>query len=80
MMEWVTGLYIKYASVQNHKYNLRMINKYSWNVKGLNRPGKLQILENTIENFTLISISEAHWKRTGHFVTTKGNFPSTFFK
>jgi len=50
-----------------------MIKLCNWNARGLNRPGKLQILENTIKNIAVTGISETHWKTTGHFTTTDGN-------
>ncbi|KAL4112803.1 hypothetical protein QTP88_016532 [Uroleucon formosanum] len=80
-VKWATGydgvgnraLHRKYVSGRNqriHKYNPTMIKLCSWNVRGLNRPGKLPILEDTIKNIAVTGVSETHWKTTGHFTTT----------
>jgi len=54
-----------------------MIKLCSWNVRGLNRPGKLPILEIIIKNIAVTGVSETHWKTTGHFTTTNGNLVIT---
>ncbi|CAG4964895.1 unnamed protein product [Colias eurytheme] len=47
----------------------------TWNVRGLNQPGKLQIVENEMErkNVQLLGISETHWNGQGHFTSDLGN-------
>jgi len=50
-----------------------MIKLCSWNVRGLNKPGKLPILENIIKNIAVTGVSETHWKTTDHFTMTNGN-------
>jgi len=83
-VKWATGydgvgnraLHRKYASGRNqriHKYNPTMIKLCSWNVRGLNRQGKLPILEDTIKNIAVTGVSETYWKTTGHFTKTNGN-------
>lgn len=74
-VKWATGndgvgnrpLHRKYASGRNHKSNSTMIKLCSWNVRGLNRPKKLPILEKIIENIVVTEISETDWRTTGHF-------------
>lgn len=41
----------------------------TWNVRGLNQPGKLQIVENEMQrkNVHLLGLSETHWKGRGHY-------------
>lgn len=50
-----------------------MLKICSWNVRGLNRPGKLAIVENNVNNIAITGLSETHWKKIGHFTTSNGN-------
>lgn len=48
-----------------------MLKIYNWNVRGLNRSGKLAIVENNVNNIAITGISETHWKETGSFYNIK---------
>lgn len=50
-----------------------MIKLGSWTFRGLNRPVKLPLLENTIKNIGVTGVLETHWKTTGHITMTNGN-------
>jgi len=58
---------------QKHKHNPTMLKICSWNVRGLNRPGKLAIIENNVNNIAITGLSETHWKEIGNFTTSNGN-------
>ncbi|KAL4711368.1 hypothetical protein ACJJTC_019209 [Scirpophaga incertulas] len=47
----------------------------TWNVRGLNQPGKLGIVENEMrrKKVHLLGLSETHWKGQGHFTSELGN-------
>ncbi|CAG4977923.1 unnamed protein product [Colias eurytheme] len=60
----------------NTRKSLRVPHRFgTWNVRGLNQPGKLQIVENEMErkNVQLLGISETHWNGQGHFTSDLGN-------
>ncbi|PZC71182.1 hypothetical protein B5X24_HaOG213934 [Helicoverpa armigera] len=46
----------------------------TWNVRGLNQPGKLQTVENEMrrKNVHLLGLSETHWKGQGHCTSDSG--------
>lgn len=50
-----------------------MMKLCTWNVRGLNAPGKMQLLERTIEKMAITGIAETHWKKSGHFQSEEGN-------
>lgn len=50
-----------------------MLKICSWNVRVLNRPEKLTIVENNVNNIAITGLSEPHWKEIGHFTTSNGN-------
>lgn len=47
----------------------------TWNVRGLNQPGKLQTVENEMQrkNVHLLGLSETHWKGQGHCTSDSGS-------
>ncbi|CAH2242027.1 jg21876 [Pararge aegeria aegeria] len=47
----------------------------TWNVRGLNQYGKLQIIEREMKRkgIHLLGLSETKWKKSGHFVSDLGN-------
>lgn len=47
----------------------------TWNIRGLNQPGKLQIIESEMRRkaIQLLEPSETHWKGQGHFSSESGN-------
>lgn len=47
----------------------------TWNVRGLNQPGKLRIVEKEMERkkVHILGLSETKWRKSGHFVTESGN-------
>lgn len=67
------GLHRKYATGRKHKYNPTMLKICSWNVRDLNRPRKLAIVENNVSDISITGLSETHWKESGHFTTSNGN-------
>jgi hypothetical protein len=54
--------------LQLRKDNLRL---GTWNVRGLLKPGKLNLLERELmrQNLDICGISETHWQDNGHFNT-----------
>lgn len=46
-----------------------------WNVRGLNLPGKLQIIEKEMSrcDITILRMEETHWRDSGHFKSSAGN-------
>lgn len=45
----------------------------TWNVRGLNTPGKLQVVENALCGQAITGISETHWRSNGHFISINDN-------
>lgn len=78
-VKWTTGycrvgnqaLHRKYAT--GPKPKATVLKLCTWNVRGLNTPGKLQALEHTLERIAITGVAETHWRTTGHFQTSCGN-------
>lgn len=47
----------------------------TWNVRGLNQPGKLNQIENEMDkcNISILGLSETHWRDSGHFTSAAQN-------
>jgi len=45
----------------------------TWNVRGLNKLGKLQIIKKEVQNISVTGTAETHWKTNGHFTSVNGN-------
>lgn len=54
--------------------NNNILKVATWNVQGLNKTGKLEIVENASKSIAILGISETHWKQTGHFISSNGNY------
>lgn len=78
-VKWTTG----HGAVDNRalhgkssgggKSKSSMLKLCTWNVRGLNIVGKLQILETSLEKIGIAGIAETHWRRSGHFLSSNGN-------
>lgn len=57
------------------KLSLRMvISIVTWNFQGLvSHPGKLDIIEQEVENINIVGLCETHWTGSDHFISRKGN-------
>ncbi|XP_060516932.1 uncharacterized protein LOC132696231 [Cylas formicarius] len=64
--------YRKYATGKR-KSKPTMHRICTWNVQGMNKIGKLAIIEKTLTNVPITGISETHWKNSGHYTTEYGN-------
>lgn len=55
-----------HAKFATRKNQLRFA---TWNVRGLNQPGKLKVIQDELSRckIDLAAITETHWKGTGHF-------------
>ncbi|KAL4718112.1 hypothetical protein ACJJTC_018932 [Scirpophaga incertulas] len=64
----------KHTSLTKAPSLRRPMNIGTWNVRGLLKPGKLEILEREKErlNIDILGISETHWRESGHFDTDCG--------
>jgi exonuclease III len=68
------ALHGKYATGTTRKARPPIpIKLCTWNVRGLNKLGKLQIIEKEVQNISITWIAETHWKTNGHFTTLNGN-------
>ncbi|XP_011707610.1 PREDICTED: uncharacterized protein LOC105462605 [Wasmannia auropunctata] len=47
----------------------------TWNVRGLRKDGKLQIVEGEMQrnNIHLLGLNETHWQESGHFTSSSGS-------
>jgi hypothetical protein len=45
----------------------------TWNVRGLNKLGKLQTVKKEIQNISITGIVETNLKTNGHFTSVNGN-------
>lgn len=47
----------------------------TWNVRGLARAGKTQIVEREMQRYrvSVLGLSETHWRGSGHYLTMAGN-------
>lgn len=70
-VKWATGhedvdSWAPHAKLATRKKKHRLA---SWNVRGLNQSGKIEILQNELLrcNVDVAGISETHWKGSGHF-------------
>ncbi|XP_071574332.1 craniofacial development protein 2-like [Temnothorax nylanderi] len=64
-------VYRKYATGTKSRSNKLGIG--TWNVQGLNKPGKLHVLEEELKRIAIMGISETHWKTSGHFISNNNN-------
>lgn len=66
------ALYRKYTTGKhNNKPSLYKI--CTWNVQGLNKLGKLTIVEQATQKMAVTGLSETHWKHSGHFTSQNDN-------
>lgn len=63
----------KYATGKRHNQKSLMHKICTWNVHGLNKPGKLMIVEKAVEDFAITGISESHWRYSAHNASQNGN-------
>ncbi|XP_077256524.1 uncharacterized protein LOC143894254 [Temnothorax americanus] len=61
----------KYATDTKSRSNKLGIR--TWNVQGLNKPGKFHVLEEELKKIAIMGISETHWKTSGHFISNNNN-------
>ncbi|KAL3269879.1 hypothetical protein HHI36_008936 [Cryptolaemus montrouzieri] len=43
-------------------WKIHMLKICTWNVGGLNKTGKLHVLEQTLKNVNIAGVSETHWR------------------
>lgn len=78
-VKWATGcgrmgdqvIHRKYATGTGSKSNKLRI--CTWNIRGLRRAGKLQVVEKTTEKNAITGLAETHWRDNGHFISSNNN-------